>query len=222
VRETDDSIIYQFTAEVCVEGETADTPHLEYSPETLVIVNKATYFKTEDFAASVSCNPKVKDAIVRYFHEEKVKYNASDITRYVQNIFNDTADIVSLRDQGSVYFVPATYNNVITKVNNLVSGIGGIGAFESIPVPDVQSSRRMVSDAFATSMRVVIEELTDEIASIAANGRSITEKWRDGRITKIHKTQDRIRMYSTLLTDADALILEFDRIVDSLMSSKTR
>lgn len=223
---------FQFTAEIKI-GSGEDS-RLNYHPEVIVIVDKEHYamFKDEETTAFRDSIKKVdkpeggqaddaeaiKDQLTAAFGLEMNAYKSSDITRYIQKIFTDEADIVSLRQQGSIYFVPAAYGSIVASVRTLVNEIGGTHSeFSSIPVPDVKDARKAVGDSFAEEVVEILAGMDKEVAEANAGSKDITEKWVNHRKATIEKIKKRIDMYSEVLGEkASELAGKFDIVSASL------
>jgi len=197
VKESLKYLIYQFTAEQ-LQDQDEDTAHLEYRQETVVVVNKETYRETGDFASAlVKGDPGIRQRIIDFFEVEKKKYNSSDISRYVQKIFRTEADIITLRSQGSVYFVPATYRHVVQKVERLAQMIEGL-TFNSMVIVDVDSTRQLVREAAIHEF----DDLLRKMDKAFARQESLTEKALDHKQQQLEQLQRRVEEYSKML-DAD-------------------
>ena len=202
VKEDGMRMIYQFTSETLVDDE--DNPRLEYTPETVVEIDKSAYWTEGNFAeALVKCDDALKKILVELFDKERKTYRSSDITRYVQRIFSDQADIVSLRPQGSVYFIPAAYEELVSKVAQVLEAVPkGEAHLEFFPVPDVQSARLMVGRGVEVEIDELAKKLAEEIEKMKKGPENLTDRWVRHRQNQIQKVQSRIAMYSDLLGDA--------------------
>ena len=221
VKEDGSRMIYQFTAENLIDD--ADDPRLEYTPEAIVEIDKSVYWNDGSIAnALVRCDEKLKPVLVEMFDKEKVTYRSSDLTRYVQNIFKSQADIVSLRQQGAVYFVPAAYQELVGQVAQVLESVPhGNAHLEFFPVPDVKSSQLMVGRAVETELDEVFQKLETEIQKMQKGTNNITDKWVRHRQDQIKRIQNRIASYADLLGDsAGTLGTKFDMLKATLGGRK--
>jgi hypothetical protein len=198
VEENHSSIMYQFTAESKVEDATGDDARLAYDPETLIKVNKDAYRETEQIDDAISGRSDIVQKVVQCFNQERDSYQSSDITRMIQRIFNDHADIITMRPQGGVYFVPSPFQNVIQSLTQLLAGLGGDSTMESLPVPDVESSRVAVKNAVLDDVESIIKQLNEEVDN-AFNSDGVTAKWAGHRLDQIRRMQQRINQYEQIL-----------------------
>jgi hypothetical protein len=218
VRTTHEDDIYttvQFTAEV-KKGNGTDA-QMEYHPQVSITIDKALYGskKNKDTKAFRNAivhvrdiqtgeehadSDVIKDQLDLAFGKAITSYTSHDLTRYIQNIFADQADIVSLRQQGSVYFVPAAYKPVVDGIRILVERLGGAySRFDSIPMPDTKDSRKAVGDSFTEEVIGVLSKLDTEVKEMNASSKDITDKWVAHRRATILKIQNRINMYADVL-----------------------
>jgi len=212
VEENGDRLVYQFTAEKL--QETADVPFLNYVKETVVVINKAKYAENGDFAeAIVQGDPEIKKRVIEIFNVEKHKYNSADMNRYVQKIFRTRADIVTLRDQGGVYFVPATYQAVVQIVSQLAAQVPGL-SFNYLPIPDVESSRRTVSEAVNDEVLASLAELDRDMKAVTDGFVQVTDVWRKTRLGRIEAVKERIKQYGEILVGAGESLQEKTRSLE--------
>lgn len=221
VKETEDKLIFQFTAERVVDD--VEDPHLEYKREAIVEVDKGIYCDDGCFAESLTkCDDALKPILVAMFDKERKTYRSSDITRYVQKIFKDQADIVSLRQQGSIYFVPAAYQPLVEQVAKVLNDIPvGSAQLEFFPVPDVQSARNMVSHGVESEVLEVFTKMEEEIKKMQAGSNDISDKWVEHRQTVIKQIQKRLSAYNEVLGDtAEKLNGKFN-LLKSMLKPRT-
>ena len=201
VSETEDLLIVQFTAEELVKfgGD-----HLQYDQETLIHVDKKIYRKTKDFGAALTQGKvEIKAKILEYFEREKIRYNSSDMTRYIQNILGDKADLVSLRQNGSIYFVPVGYQATMEQVIALVNGFGGGSIMEYFPIPNVKSSRTTIKNAFVDEVDSLLARMDKEVEAVEGGEKKVTDVWSVTKLNKIRSILERVENYNTILTADD-------------------
>ena len=216
-------LVYQFTNEVLVDED--ENPRLEYTPEMTIEIDKDAYFTLGDISDSiVKCDEALKPVLVELFNKEKVRYTSSDVTRYVQKIFRDQSDIVSLRQQGSVYFVPASGSDLVQKVANILNDITAHGhghaSLEFFPVPDAESARNMVGNGVEAEIVECFSKMDDEIKKLMS-GDGITDTWVNTRLDRVNKIKGRLGVYADVLgSKADALRGQFDAMAITLKKRK--
>jgi hypothetical protein len=201
VTEDESRLVYQFTAEVLVDDD-PDNPHLEYTPELTIEIDKAAYFAERDFDKALKCGDAIRSQLVQSFNEERETFRSSDITRYVQKIFREQADIISLRQQGSVYFVPSIYGELITKVAQVLESIPGDAQFDFFPLPDVQSARNSVSRGVTDDITENFARMEEEIEIMRRGAEEVTDRWLEHRQEVVKKIKKRLAMYSDVLDEA--------------------
>jgi len=194
VEDTPQTVSFQFTAEHRVEGE--DGKELTYEKEAIIVVSKPKYRETGDFEAALDkCSPEIKHQLALLFNQHREMYNSSDITRYLQNIFRSEGDIVSLRPQGSVYFVPAGHKDLIESAEELLGYIGGVCNLENMPIPNVEQAREVVKTALVAELDEDFKKLESEVDAVLNDNKAVTETWTDARISRLKKMLGRIECY---------------------------
>ena len=121
VEETPGAMFYQFTAETRVDGEEKE---LQYDREDLITIDKVHYRKTKNIAESITAERQdIRQRLIDLFADKVERYHSSDITRLIQRVFAEKADIVSLREQGGVYYVPSQFYNILQAVSQFVNSV---------------------------------------------------------------------------------------------------
>lgn len=200
VKEDGNSMLYQFTAERLVEDE----DRLAYDVETQVEVDKMRYWRDHDFrAALVRGNSELCDRLAEMFEAEKSRYTTNDVSRYLKKILRDLTDMISIRKQGSVYFVPANGEDVVNRIGQLCDliteegkGTANLGLF---PLVDSASSRQQVSDSIEAEVRDVLDNMAEEMKKVNEGHTDVTERWLDHRLEKIESVKSRIDLYARAL-----------------------
>ena len=194
VEDTPQTVSFQFTAEHKVDGD--DGKELTYEKEALIVVSKPKYRETGDFEASLDkCSPEIKHQLALLFNQHREMYNSSDITRYLQNIFRSEGDIISLRPQGSVYFVPAGHKNLIDSAEELLGYIGGVCKLDSLPIPNVEQAKEIVKAALVAELDEDFQKLENEVDAVMSDNKAVSDTWTDARIVRLKKMLGRIECY---------------------------
>jgi hypothetical protein len=220
VEETPSAMFYQFTSETRVEG---DEHELQYDREDLITIDKVHYRKTQNIAESITAEHEdIRQRLINLFADKMDRYHSSDITRLIQRVFTEKADIISLREQGGVYFVPSTFYNVLQAVSQFVNSVGN-SKFQHFPLPDVDACRQAVANAVDTEMRIDLEKMEKEIEAVKNGEKEVTDKWRNHRIEMIAKVNTRINRYREVLTDqaAQSFSDNFENLKSSIISSRS-
>lgn len=202
VKENSKFMIYQFTAEDLV-GEGQDA-RLDYNPETVIAIDKEVYRKSKSIeAAIVKGADEIKRKVIEYWNDERTRFKSSDVSRALHKILAREADIVSLRDQGSVYYVPGGYRPVIDTVRKYTSLLGGDCVFQSIPIPDAPESRATVTSAVNDEVEGFLKWLESQIKELE-EGKDVTDRWFKTKRKRIAEAKDRLELYAELLGDGKA------------------
>jgi hypothetical protein len=203
----------QFTQETIKDEEGQEV--FDYDRETVVVIDKVNYRKTKNFESSIlQCRDDIKKVLVEHFMKEKTRYNSQDITRYVQNILRNGADIISLRDQGCLYYVPVGNKELLESLDKLIGMVSNnAGQFDYMPLPDVQKSRDMVTSAVTNNIENAFKMLEKEIDDKSKQTDTVSVNWKNTRIQKIQRIQERLQKYQELLGDKSS---DFNKNVKSL------
>jgi len=198
VEENPTRMIYQFTSEVKIEDP--DSPHFLYTPETNVVVDKTEYFESQDFEkALIKCDEQFKQHLVDLFNKERETYRSADVTRYVKSIFSDSADIIPLRQQGSVYFVPYVFKDVVDKVHSLLTQLGS--SLEFAPLPDVGSSRSMVGNVVVDMISADLDKIKEEVHETQTQSIKRADRWTEYRNNQLNEIEARLDFYADAVDD---------------------
>jgi len=188
---------FQFTGENVVS--IGDEHELDYKKEAILQLDKTVYFDTQDFNKALTCDDQaIREIVIKAFDIERQRYTSNDVTRCIQNILNEKADIVSLRDQGCVYFVPAAYRDVMDKVIKLVTGLGS-STMNYIPLMNIAESRSLVGNAFSDEIDALINKLDKEISTAEILGKDVVGKFGDTKLEKIIEILGRVKKFTELI-----------------------
>lgn len=178
--ETD--ITFQFTR------EHLNSSQWEYRKEAFVVLNKMT--------GDVSSDDSDLAAIAQSELDHAMETRAtSDITRTVQRLFDEHADLIPMRDSGGVYFVPQEYADFVNRVESFLNKLGG--RIDKIPVPEgTAAGDQAIQNAVAASIDKVVGDHMEAVKGFEVNTRKDTiERVAD----KIKATRVRIEAYAHYL-----------------------
>lgn len=109
------------------------------------------------------------------YHAERDTINGQGIRELVRKVL-DSMRAVSLRGgSGGVYFVGAQHGDKLTKLRQLIAGVGGNCIFDTHPCMDDGQYREMVRRAFETESSEEIDQLIFEIGDLVSSGKEISE-----------------------------------------------
>lgn len=149
---------------------------------------------------------------------------AADITKMIQKLFEQEADLFPVRDQGGVYFVPDAFSEFTAKVETFLATLGG--TLTRFPVPaGTAVGDRSVRAAVADGIGRIIADLETAIDEFGTDNRPDTLKKHADRIKAArvkaeaygHYLQDRVQE----LTDrADAAQDRLRQKVDEISAER--
>lgn len=208
-------VLCQFTAEQMADDEQS----VEYEKEAIIRIDKTSYRKDRDFRLALSGGTsEIVDQLVDHFAREKVSYNSSDISRYIQAIFRDSGDILSMRDQGNIYFVPYKFEDLLKRVQMMVFRLSVANTFITIPMPNVKNSRKLVSESIINESNKNYAELLNDVEQLTAGQLNVTEGWKRTRLQRLQNLRSRLDIYEEVLgEDAKKIVEEAQSLEQQIM-----
>lgn len=187
--ETD--LVFQFTKMHLGETE------WEFNREAFVTLNKITGTVTSDN------HDLARTAQVELDNAMETRTTA-DVTRIVQRLFEDHADLIPVRDAGGVYFVPQEYADFADKVELFLTALGG--RLDRIPVPEgTDAGDRAIQNAVGSAMEKLIEDHMLAVKGFETNTRKDTI---ERAAEKIKETRVKIEAYAHYLGERQKDLLE--------------
>ena len=189
IRETysdEDVIRFQFTSEYL------DITEFKYTKECDLSLDKKS--------GIVTCTDYgVEQRAQHLINTEMQKRNANDVTRIIQKLFRQASDLIPIRQQGGVYFVPESASDVPDRVAHFLRQIGGsIQRFEI-------SGDGKSGESVATSIRDVIYKMVDEAHESVTLLSTLTDEDNDRQqektLANISAAQAKLDAYRDLLQD---------------------
>ena len=184
VREDQTTITFQFTRE-SREGD-----RFEYELETLLTLEKAT--------GKVTCDlPGLATLAQEHLDECIAARNGGDVTALIQRLFERSADLFPIREQGGVYFTPAEHAAFVDRVQAFLGKVNG--RLARFPVPaGTPHGDRSVKDAVAGGIAALIEEHRAAVATFGADTRESTL---ERAAERIRLTRHKIEAYACYLAE---------------------
>lgn len=151
--EDEDKIKFQFTREALVDTE------FEYTKECDLYVDKSSGCVTgTDAALAIHA-----ESLLRHHMGIRI---SGDITRLVQKIFaNAGGDLIPIREQGGVYFVPQTHADLVARVGMLLNAVGG--KLKPFHLNDSEETKQSVASDLTTHLLGLIEDFKRSIDSLS-------------------------------------------------------
>lgn len=202
VDEDDNEIQFQFTKEWLEHNE------FQYEKECEMFLDKQTGVIRSD-------SPDLATAAHDLLIAHQAKRNTSDITRMVQKIFDDRkGDLVPLRRNGGVYFVPQSHQDLVDKTHTLMVAIGGSLSRFSIKFGDDKTDKS-IAEAMADHLIGLIDDLKMSYRDLSSES---SDKVKQRRIDKILEMRDKLQSYEGLLSGyTDSIKAEIDRAENELV-----
>jgi hypothetical protein len=149
VKDTKDGkVIFQLTRKDVIDDK------VNFLYETQVTLDTAT--------GDILCDDSFIESEARrmFAHAMEVR-SASDITRMVQSLFKNNADLFPINpSKGVAYFVPDVHAEFTDKVAAFLADVGG--CVWQFPVPKgTPEGNKSVKEAVASGLRAILDELND-------------------------------------------------------------
>ncbi len=186
--EDTDIIRFQFTKRV-METKGKDK-QWRYDAETILSLDKST--------GKVTCDIKSLEAfaqkeVIRCTEER----TSGDITKIVQKLFEQNADLFPIREQGGAYFVLEEHNQFTSKIQDFLQRLGG--RISRFPVPAGTANGDLaVQDSMVNGMEGLIDQHIKDIEKFGVSTRSDTLERQAG---EIKETRVKIQAYASYLQD---------------------
>jgi hypothetical protein len=170
VKDTKDGkVIFQLTKKV------VDNDRVDFNYETQVTLDTTN--------GDIICDDSFIESEARklFAHAMEVR-TASDITRMVQSLFKNNADLFPINpSKGVAYFVPNVHAEFTAKIATFLADVGG--CVWQFPVPKgTPEGNRSVKEAVANGLRAILDELNECVEGWDDTTRSATmargiKKW---------------------------------------------
>lgn len=198
-----DTVAFQLTRQI--PGAAA----VDYLPETVITLNLAT----SAIGADV---PELAEEARRLVLEHSQKRLTNDITRLVQSLFDaHKADLIPIREQGGVYFVPDRHGALVDKVRKFLAGIGGRLSSFAVKLGHGETSAS-VAESLTEYLTGLVAEFRQTCAELSSDtGAKIVER----RHARIADLRGRLESYRALLgTLGDSVGANIDAAERELMA----
>lgn len=186
VEENDTTLKFQFTKEYLSGGR------YEYALETHLELDKAT--------GAVSCGDTSVGAMAKtLLDNEMAVRKSSDVTRLIQRTFDQNkGDLIPIREQGGVYFVPESHVGLAESVETLLRSIGGALRRFSVSA-DGASTSKSVAESMNEHFQSMLEEFRKSCDEIVAGEVSPTVQKR--RTERVQELRAKLSAYKDILQD---------------------
>lgn len=185
VRESGDNITFQLTQRQMSGDE------WKYAKEAVLRLNKTT--------GKITCEakPALEAAAQKELDRCIEARSSSDITKIIQRLFENEADLFPIRDQGGVYFVPQAYAGFTSKVENFIGKLRG--RVNRFPVPaNTSQGDKSVQDAIVNGLQLIVKDHEEAVAGFGLETRHDTI---ERAAERINATRVKIEAYAEYLKD---------------------
>lgn len=184
INEDSASIVFQFTA------EKKQDDRFTYELETLLTLEKST--------GKVTCPKAGLAALAQEELDRCIQARTGgDVTRIVQKLFEQKADLFPIRARGGAYFVPQEHIDFVDRVQKFLSKLNG--QMQRFPIPaGTPHGDGSVKDAVANGISGLI---ADHAAAVELFGDDTRSDTLERAAEKIRLTRHKIAAYSEYLAD---------------------
>lgn len=196
-------LVFQFTAET-----KGDDQKFRYEIEALVRINRET--------GRIDCEQQeLKDRAQGLLDDAIEGRTGSDVTRIIQRLFEQNADLFPVRDRGGIYFVPIAFREFVNKIQVLMGKIGG--SLDRWPIPaGMVESKASVKDSLTAGLDKSIQDHFDAIDLFSESTRADTFQRHEAHI---ETTRFKLEAYKELLEDRkDALEAALNKAREKLLA----
>lgn len=139
--------------------------------------------------------------------------NASDITKLIQDLFKNHADLYPINPQkGVAYFVPVAHQEFVSRVQTFVEAMGG--RLWPFPVPKgTDQGNASVRDAVSSGLGTLLAELEEAV-------EGWDDKTRDSTMDKVQAKYDQVAMKVDAY--AEYLLGAQEGLLEKLQAAKSR
>jgi hypothetical protein len=182
-RDSDSLVRFRITLENVGERD------IEYSREADVAMDVTT-------GAISSDSPAVEQRCRELVDAHLAARTSADVTRLVQRLVESAgADLVSVRESGGAYFVPAAYAELVERLRQLLAGIGGALSSYRISAGDADTDRA-IGEAVLAHLRALISDWHQSISTISLDTPEFVV---ERRLARMHELRAKIDSYRGIL-----------------------
>lgn len=154
--------------------------------------------------------------IMSRFQEIQGSYNQDDFRVVVKQFITQYANCLTVRDSGGVYFIPATKQDELDKLQELFERYNF--TLDVIPIIDTQKAKASTWKALVGDVQSSIQELTEDLNNFNPTTKR-AERSMDDRVKKYKELRERVEAYEVLLNGtAEDLKAKIDGLSKQLQS----
>lgn len=162
--------------QVTLNAKNADRIHHQYEALLTLDRNSGSIGTPDAHATSMAA------IIERDYHTQMERRNSADISRLVQKLFSDRADLFPINPRkGVAYFVPSAHADFTEKVQRFLEAMGG--SLSRFPVPEGDHhGKKSIAAAVKDGIEKMLSELDESTETFSDSTRTSTldraqERW---------------------------------------------
>ena len=131
--------------------------------------------------------------------DDACKYLDAQVLRLMIRDQLDIMGSISVRKQGSVYFIPKKSKDRTEALETLCTRIGNGSIFHAVPLVDTSKQREMVTEAFEGEVHDEATQLISELAQKREDGKQITMRAFENYRSRFNKLRTNAKEYAELV-----------------------
>jgi hypothetical protein len=170
--------------------------HIDFSYETTI--------KFDPVTGSFDCaDTEIAGETTAAYIHHRGRRTASDITRMVQRMFKNHAELYPINPRkGVAYFVPAKHADFTKKVEAFLKDVGG--SLPRFPIPTgTTEGNANVASAISGGLSELIDELNAKVLEFNESTRG---KTKESALQRIQEIQYKITAYDEFLADTKSAL----------------
>jgi len=225
VEEDSNKIVYQIDKHELTKAKLSERvdKKISFKYEARIAIDKeALRVGQGPDAFIISDNNELKKQMIDLFKITAQTYRTEDFRKFVKDLFYKEADLIRMRKAGGLYFVPPEGKIIGEKMIKLFEMMPGDVAFDFVPMPDGNNSRRALKRAIVTEAKDMIEDLKEKVKKLDPESKKI-EYSTEVRLNDVMKLRTKVEAYKIYLQkEAKDLDKELDNITKEIKSVITK
>jgi len=181
---------------------------VDQKSKSLGYEHKAT-LRFDQASHQIECDVKHRAFdLIRDRYDHNLKYiNSYEMRRWIMKQIERWRN-VSVRDKGGIYYVDAKYETNLERLERLLQQVGGVDFF-TVPLQDVEKSKKAIYKAFVEDLRHKLEVFKDQIE----NDKFSTAKGWSNAVEKFRALREEVSFYAERLEfNAKSLQKELEKL----------
>jgi hypothetical protein len=141
---------------------------------------------------------KLKESLLPYYQNYQNILTSTDLSNCITNVV-DSLKATSLREQGGLYYIPATEQTRLAAFAELVNGLSDKTYFMMLPVPDMKQARKQLANNLHAGLLAEIEAAKAQLNRLDDGKRTVRESTIMRKLEVYKKLKQKAALYTDLL-----------------------